>query len=475
MSTTAPTPTRLGKAAANNRVSQGAGQLINSKGGLGYIARRGVDFGSSMAVQTMEGLARLSMQQPLVLLSLLPDVVPEVSMALWNMAHLGCGKERVRLKATLPTANGGNEEDPAATALINELWENNPQEVGGFRDALEQNLQMLCFSGMAACEAVPSGRGKGLAAIYPVNTLTLRYKRETDGELTLYQQQIANANGLALYSGGMGGVFVPMPMNRFFYARLSALPDEPYGRAPFGVALTPVMEALAFWRDLLLAWHRVGTPKWDIGFDFEMWSALAKDIVGLTDPVEIQEYVQNRYNDAIQFYSDLNADDAFFHDIKSTVNAVGAGAGEWPDIEGLWNMLRSRLIQALKQLPTLMGIVEGSTETWSTVEWDIYTAGLQNMVEKAAAPLVGACQLHLRLLGMPHVAECDFAPAASITRLRDAQSMEIEISNHARMRDEGWESQETAAMEITGSAPVADPRSWTVQNPAVTETIAEDE
>ncbi len=437
--------------------------MLFGKGGLGWIARRGVDFGSSMAVQTLEGLSRLAMQQPLVLLSLLPDLVPEVGLALWNVTYLGCGPESVKLKAVRLTPNGNAEEVAEATERVKQLWKHNPSEIGGFTDVLSQNLQMLCFSGMCACEAVPGNRGTGVAAVFPVNTLTLRYRREDDGALTLWQQQIANANGMALYSGGMGGVFMPMPMERFFTSCMSSLPDEPYGRAPFGAALTIVLECLAFMRDLLLAWHRVGTPKWDVGFDFEMWTTLAKDIVGLTDPLEIQEYVQARYNDAVTFYNDLNADDVFFHDIKSTVNAVGSGDA-WPDMQAIWSMLRLRLVQALKQLPTLMGIVEGSTETWSRVEWDIYACSLRAMVEKAAAPLVRASELHLRLLGIDCQVECEVQPVQSITRLLDAQAEAQEIANHARMRDEGWESQNSAAMATTGSAPVSDPLSWKQQS-----------
>ncbi len=438
------------------RTSQGAGELLLNHGGLGYIARRGVDFGTSLAVQTLEGLSRLAVQQPLELLSLLPDVVPEVGLALWNLTWLSCGPTRVRLKTVRMGESGGGEEWPAATAAVEALWRDNPGEVGDFHDAMAQNMQMLCFSGMCACEAVPAPRGAGVAAVFPVNTLTLRYRRDNAGLLTLWQQQTANANGLGLYSAGFGGFFAPMPMERFFVSRLAALPDEPYGRAPFGAALTPVLECLAFMRDLLLAWHRVGTPKWDVGFDFEMWATLARDVVGLSDPVEIQQYVQARYDDAVKFYSDLNPDDVFFHDIKSKVNAVGSGS-DWGQIEPIWKILRQRLIQSLKQLPTLMGIVEGDTETWSRVQWDIFSSGLQAMSSRAASPLVRASELHLRLLGMPCRVEAEFIPAPTVGRLTEAQALALEIANQARIRDEGWQSQESAAMAVTGTAPVSGP------------------
>jgi hypothetical protein len=463
---TTPTPGNAGsrsgrrpstpERASAGRVSQGAGQVLLGKGGLGYIARRGVDFGTSVAVQTLEGVARLAIQQPLELLSLLPDLVPEVSLALWNGTFLGCGPDSIRIKAMKPNASGGSEEAPDGTAAIQNMWENNSPEVGNLIDALAQNYQMLMFSGMCAAEAVPGRRMKGVVGVFPVNTLTLRYKREDNGELKLYQRQTSNPNGLGLYSAGFGGLFEPMPMDRFFHTWLSSLPDEPYGRAPFGAALTTVLECLAFMRDVMTAFHRVGTPKWDVGFDFEMWHNIAKNVIGLSDPKEISDYVQTKYADAVHFFHTLQPDDVFFHDLKSVVHAVGSG-DSWPDVQGLWSMLRLRLVQAVKQVPTLMGISENASDTWSRVEWDIYASALKTLVYKAALPLVRASSLHLRLLGMPYVAELEMAPIKSITALIDAQSAKIEIDNEARKRDEGWQSQETAAMKMTGSGPVTSP------------------
>lgn len=435
-----------------SRASQGAGQVLLGKGGLGYIARRGVDFGTSVGVQTLEGVARLAVQQPLELLSLLPDLVPEVGLAVWNGTFLGCGPDSLRIKAMTKTADGGSEEAPDGTAAIKALWDSQPDEVGGLIDALGQNYQMLLFSGLCAAEAVPGARNRGVQAVFPVNSLTLRFKREDDGRLALYQRQTANPNGLGLYSAGFGGLFEPMPMNRFFYSRLPSLPDEPYGRAPFGAALTIVLECLAFWRDVMLAFHRIGTPKWDIGIDRELWGKEARDVVGLTDPDDIKKYIQDRWSDMINFFNNLEPDDVFFHGINDKVNSAGAG-DNWPHIDKMWAMIRLRLVQALKQLPTLMGIVEGTSETWAKLEFEIYASSLKTLVAKAAYPLVKASQLHLQLLGMPYTAEAEFKELRSITRMIDAQALNQEITNEIAMVAQNWKLNNTAAMEITGSAP----------------------
>jgi hypothetical protein len=468
--------TRIAATGSSGRASQSAGQILLGKGGLGFIARRGIDQGTSIALQTLEGVQRLAAQQPLQLLALLPALVPEIDLAIWNGVTLGCGPDSVRIKAMTAKADGGSEEAPEGTAAIDALFASLPDEVGTLSDALAQNFEMVLFSGMAAVEAVPAGRGKGVAEVWPVNSLTLRFKREADGKLALYQRQTADVNGLGIYSSGMGGLFVPMPMERFFWSKIGGLPDEPYGRAPFAAALTETLRIIGFMTDLLIAWHRLGMPRYDIGFDFEMWGKYATDVVKLTDPVEIAEFVQSEFNKTVAAFEDLRADDAFFHGINDKVNTNGSG-DKWPDVTGIYDLLRSRLIQALKQNPILMGIVGsgGQTEAWSAVSWDIYSKGLMAVVSKAAAPLVRAANLHLRLLGMPFTAEAELTSARTIQRLAEAQAEAIEISNAARTRDEGWSDNDTASQRITGSAAVAEPRSWQTPPENMQEQFRQDE
>lgn len=439
-------------AAKKERQSQGAGQTLFGKGGLGYIARRGIDLGSSIAVRSLEGVARLAATQPLELLSLLPDLVPEIGLALWNSTNLGCGPDRFRIKAVTRKADGSSEEAPEGTAAIASLWENNPDEAGDLVDCAGQMFQMLQFAGMNACEAVPGGRNKGIAAVYPINSLTLRFRRDDAGVLVLDQRQLGVNNGLGFTQAGLSGLFVPMPMERVFWTRLPGLPDEPYGRAPFGAALTVVLECLAFWRDVMLSFHRIGTPKLDVSFDFEMWYRIAKEVVGYTTQEEIDRYVDQKYAEAVEMFEKLEADDTFFHGQNDKVNSVGSG-DSWPDLSAIWSMLRLRLIQSLKMLPTLLGVVEGDTETWSRVQWDIFTTGLLLIVNKALKPLVKASNLHLQLLGMPFTAVAEIEPIRSIARLTDAQAVAQEILNEEAKVQNNWQTNITASTVITGSAP----------------------
>jgi hypothetical protein len=185
-----------------------------------------------------------------------------------------------------------------------------------------------------------------------------------------------------------------------------------------------------------------------------MHGRIAKEVIGLSARKDVEDYIQTQYDNFITEFGQLQADDALIHDIKSTVSVNGSG-GQWPNVSELWNIVRYRVIMAVKEMPTLMGVVEGSTETWSSVDWQIYAQGLQDLVSIAAEPLVKSAQLHLRLLGMPYVLDVKYAPVRANQRMVDAQAEQIEIDNEKTKVFLGVITQDEMSMKLSGSAAVA--------------------
>jgi len=385
---------------------------------------------------------------------MLPDIVPEVGKAVWNGLRLGCSDGSVRIRAMIKDEAGNNvSEAPDGTQALNNLFDSLPAEVGGFYGCLSQNYQQLLFTGMCAVEAIPGARNSGVAQIWPIDTLTLKFRRDPDTNLLgLWQKTrvYTTPNSRNIWHG-----FTPLPMDRTFWSSIDGFAGDPYGRPPMATVLFPVLEMIAFIKDLLLAWHRVGTPKWDVGFDYEMWARVAREQLGLSDRVEIQNYLEEERTKTVAEFSDLNADDAFFHDINSKVSVNGSG-GQWPTVVDIYNILRWRMITGLKEMPTLMGVVEGNTETWSSVDWQIYAKGLQTGVCKAGYPLIEAGKLHLRLLGMPYAVEAEYEPIRANQRMVDAQAEQIEIDNEKNKVLCGWQTNDDASLRITGSKSVAE-------------------
>lgn len=421
--------------------------------GLGFITRRGVSPQDSAKLRDLDSLIQMAISTPQQFLMMLPDLIPEVGKAVWNSLRLGCGESAIKMTAIAKEKDGvTRRESPDATQMLTDLFASQPDEIGDLEDILAKNLLMVLFSGFCAVEAVPAARNKGVKEVWPIPTTTLQFRREPNGVLGLYQRQ-------RLYYGPAQKTFagfISLPMERVFWSNMDPFPDDPYGRAPYSTIINEVLSMQAFLKGMLLAWHRVGTPRYDLGFDFEMWATIAKEQIGLTQQEDIEKYVQDEYDKQVADFRRLHPDDAFFHDIKSKVGVTGTGS-EWPDISMIYNILRWRLIIALKEMPTLFGVVEGNTETWSTVDWQIYSQGLKTLIKKAAKPIIRAAQLHLRLSGRAETVQVEYAPIRANQRLADAQAEQLEIDNEARKRDEGWQDNDAASTAVTGSAAVAEP------------------
>ena len=176
---------------AGTRQSQSPGQAAVNAGGIGYIARRGVPYRTALLLRSVGGVEGLAEFQPLELLQLCADLIPEVSQAVWNFLLLGCSPGFCTLSAVVEDEKGGSEEAPDGTALINQFFENQPQESGDFNQQLVSNTLMVLFSGMAATEYVPGPEGSGKGESYPTDTLTLIFKRDkATKQLVLEQKQL---------------------------------------------------------------------------------------------------------------------------------------------------------------------------------------------------------------------------------------------------------------------------------------------
>ena len=152
-------------------------------------------------------------------------------------------------------------------------------------------------------------------------------------------------------------------------------------------------------------------------------------------------------------YNNLEHDDTYFHDVDEEIGVTGSG-GTWPDIEQIYSIFRYRLILALKEMPTLMGVVEGSTDTWSSVDWQIYSKGLETTLKVAAKPVIEGAELHLQLLGLPFIIEAEYSPVRANQRMVDAQSEQIEIGNELQKIFAGFITQDDASLKLTGTKSV---------------------
>lgn len=402
---------------------------------VGIVPRRGVGQG---VILTREAIERQVARSPLRLLSSLVDSHPALGLAVWNVLRLACIPGELRIVAQ--TADG--EVDDAVTAQLSALWEGLPSEIGGLHGLQIQLTQEALLKGLICVEAVPSGRGKGIYQIWPVDSLTIGFQRsQKTGLLEPRQRQRSG--------------WVDLDQVTFFWRAIDSLVDEPYGRAPYATAIGEVLLDSAMIQDLRDAIHNAAWPRLGHAYNFAEAYKTAAEVFNLSS-TDAAEWVDQRFQEVLAHIGGLKADDNLAYDSTGDLKVIEGGQA-FRAIDSALKYLRQRMTQSLKSLPTLMGINDGSTQTYTTVEWQIYAAGLESLRDAVVSLIVRCASLHLRLMGLPHTAVAQVDSIRTTDYLIEAQAESLRIENERKKVQLGWISNDEAAVAITGTGPVADP------------------
>jgi hypothetical protein len=150
----------------------------------------------------------------------------------------------------------------------------------------------------------------------------------------------------------------------------------------------------------------------------------------------------------------LAPDATFIHSstvkVNQPVNTMGAGTLE---IKAITESAERLLTRALKTMPLLMGLAEGTSEANANRQWEIHVASIksiQHIVENCVGSLLEA---GLQAGGIQCRIELRFAELRAAEMLRDAQTEALRIANAQAKRREGWISHEEASIEVTGKPP----------------------
>lgn len=412
-------------------------------GGLAIIPRRSADAG---LLTTRAAVARFAADSPLRLLTYLIDVHPALSLAIWNALRLTTSGARL-----VAVDAATREQDDSATAELDALFASLPPEIGGFRGLFSTGVLWAMLTGLPFYEAVPGKRGEGVRLIVPVDSLTIRFVREGEDQACIpHQRQVYPQSSL----GTIG--YVPLPPQLCFWAPIDTLPEDPYGRAPYAAALSECLRDLAMIADVQQVIHRVGYPRGAVGFNFAEMFKLAQEVFSITDPTEAREFVMEQFTATVTACNALSPEEWFHFDSNGNFQVI-EGAKGFTGLEQVLVFLRQRITQAVKSLPTLMGINDGSTQTYTTVEWHIYAAAMEDIRTTVGGLLEQIASLHFRLQGRPLLGKLECEPIRTTDAQIEAQTEALKIANEARKRDEGWQTNDDAAQAITGTDAVAEP------------------
>jgi len=383
-------------------------------------------------------------------LKIIRDLNPDASMAIWNFLRLSNnGHELECLKPT-----GSN--DKQGLDYINSLAKRVGALYGGGVDQLINVLNLTGFTQGAICLEVELNEGlNDIVDFHAVDPSTVDFRKDKEtGEVQLVQKQ-------------SDGTYKVLNREQVFYLPFDPDIGDPYGRSPILPLLQIVFFQVEVLKDLKAVAHNQGHARLDISIAEE---AIIKNIpqeIKVKGTQAIAEYANTFVQSIQKQFSQMKADDNFFHPDFIKVDMVGGTAGKSMDATALINIINQQLVSALKQLPILLGRNEGTTETHGTVQWQIYVAGIESIQRGVKRVIERAYNVALQVQGRQSKARLTFNKLRTTDRFQDAQAEQIETNTWIARVQQGWADNNEAANEVVGHDAVAEPQAPVSTSPAI--------
>lgn len=391
------------------------------------------------------------------LLDLMVDLSPDVSRALWDLLRL-CNPSWTCQAFSLTT----NKPHSQAQAALDGFFQHLTNMYGAV-DVLWNELFTQAFMrGAMWAELVLDADARNPIDIGLPDPLTARFKRELDpirGPVWVLGQ---------LQLGG----FVPMARPTIRYVPIDKVPGKPYGRPMVSPAFFPTLFLMTLLHDLRRVIGQQGYPRIDLTIDLNALTALMPPEVRFS-PAKQAKWVDDTINEIKKEYGNLQPDDAFVHTSAMTVGRpVGTvDASSLGGIGAIIAVLERQIVRALKTMPVMMALTDGSSEANANRQWEIQTTGIASLQHPAETMIEALLGLALRAQGIAARVVFRFAVLRAAQALRDAQTHQIELANAAFEYDRGWTAQDEAALKTVGHvAAEPEPRVFpTTDQPAVGE------
>lgn len=366
------------------------------------------------------------------LLTLLPDLSPDVGLAVWNILRLGSNGFHYGAK------DSQGQDDERGKQLLDELVPRLNARYGGLNGLIVQWLLTGFLQGAVTGEIALNEGLNGIEDVYPIDPYMIESAIDADGKPVDWFVSPR-------------GPRVEMNPEKFWYVPIDPFIDDPYGRPPAAPVLQEVWFDIAVITDLRKVVHNQGWPRIDIKIVEEVLLRNAPASVK-NDATKLAEWLNDRITEVQQQYSNLEPDDSFVH--FDSVEVKGADtSGRMFDSVSIIRAIERRMTKALKQLPILMASNEGTTETHGTVQWQIFVSGLRSLQGPIEFILSRMFKLALEVQGYQAEVECWFEPIRTTDRKSDADAESIEIANAIKKWAAGFQTWEESSIEITGSGP----------------------
>ncbi len=383
---------------------------------------------------------------PLQLMEVLADLSPEVSRAHWDFLRL-CNPG-YEVYAYPLAGDNIDQELPAGKKAIDDFIAHMAgQERNGntFEVILGRLLTGTFFRGAPCAELVLDERGRYPLDIATPDPASIRFRRRTDPVLGQVWQA-----GQWQY----GSDFVPLDRPTFFYSPVDPMPGSPYGRPLAAPAMFSCMMLIGMMHDLKRVIQHQGYERLDISVNMTKILEAAPHLA--SDPAAFQRMEAQLVSEVSNAFGQLEPDDTYIHTDTVVLNKpVGVSQASLSGIESVINMLEHMAARALKTMPINFGLEAREGDLQANRSFELFNAGIKSIQHLVEEMLEGLFTLALQAQGIQARVEFRFAELRASEELRDRQSEQLGILNEAAKRDQGWQSQDEASENITGTPAVS--------------------
>lgn len=398
-----------------------------------------------------------------LLLKILPQIDPDLSMALWNYRRLAGSEWTVEAY----TDDERENVNLRATRVCKSFLRSVNAQSGGVDGLVSRMVASAYLQGAVATELAINERKRG-KDILAVDPFTIFFRPELDkegfqtGYLESFQYQGMNPQAPAMapdqkLAPGLDAGFVQLNPFTFWYIPLDPMVYDPYGTSPAAPAISDVLFCMGVMRDLRLVIANQAWPRLEVKV---LTSVLVDNAPAAikADPKQLQDWISNQLSAIQSDFEQLRPDDTWIHtDAVEGGQLRATSDSRMFDPEPILRALERRITRGLKMLPILMGSNEGTTETHGGLQIKVFAMGIDSVQKVVETAISNALDLMLRLEGISAIASFKLTRPNIIDRKTEAEAEAVEIENAARKRDEGWITNDEASTAITGGAAVDEP------------------
>lgn len=379
------------------------------------------------------------------ILSIIRDLDPQVSQAVWNYLRLmNPGHD---LRAYVSSGGSEKEEKGPAQDFLDELARRVGSEYGGGLDQLHNVLNLtLITKGAEALEVTPTADLRDVFDWYPVDPAFISFRRE-EGRLLLGQLLT-------------DGKFEELNPDLVFHQPLDPDVNDPYGRLPILSVVNTIVTMATTLADIRATSHNQGYPRIDVSVSWEtLLKAAPTELKGPGNEAGLMSWAAAELQAVVGEYENLQPDDTFVHYDFVDLKMVGgtAPASLAFNFKEFIAILDARAARGLKHLPILSGLTGTNSESHGSIEWQIQVAGIEALQRVTKRLIEKAANASLRLKGLNAYAKLTYREIRTVDRLYEAQSALFEAKAHQISVAMGWESNDEAAQDLFGHNAVAAP------------------